>query len=115
VKYSATIEVPMLYGGDLDKLIGCGAMDCFASWWGKDREVRAIVDMLVVRFEKQLTEAELRRYTEHERGADMMMRDLGQYCEFHGPHLFAGLCTEAGVYASIRGRQAAIGDYGVTP
>ena len=85
----------------------------FLLLWGDDPDVADITAVLFHRWSLQLDQSRARdwsaRATSHNVRA--LLDTAAEYIDFHGPHLWAGLLTEAGVRASLRGRRAADGSY----
>lgn len=96
-------------------------LDCeFARTWsryldqfGRDHEVREIAASLMHRFMREIDAAVVNKVQgiHPDYGARHLIKLMDDFISFHGPHLWAALGTEAGIRASVLGRQAAEGSY----
>ncbi len=87
----------------------CGRL--LDSLCGKDPDVREVTKSLVQRWLREAEQSGLIRRACECADSALLTSELSEYVTFHGPHLYAALGTEAGVRASVRFRQAALGSY----
>lgn len=86
-------------------------MKRFVLMFGADAEVRAVTESLIARYVSGAVDNPVVRLSTQSGDVESVRADMTRFIEFHGPHLWASLGTEAGIRASVQGRQAARGSY----